>query len=102
MRGPLLCPHDARGSGRAYEKSLSECGGSLQVADFNLSRAMKGMEMVPTSGVINSPEWAAPERLSGQAYGRSSDVFRSASYLAAHACVQFGSLGSSKVRFAAR
>ena len=62
--------------------------GSVQVADFNLSRAMKGMEMVPTSGVVNSPEWAAPERLSGQAYGRSSDVFRSASYPAAHACVQ--------------
>ena len=68
------------------------------MADFNLSRAMKGMEMVPTSGVINSPEWAAPERLSGQAYGRSSDVFRSASYQAAHACVQFGSLRSSRLR----
>lgn len=54
-------------------------GGGVQVADFNLSRAMKG-EMIPSSGVINSPEWAAPERLSGQAEynGRAADVFRSA------------------------
>ena len=36
-----------------------------QVADFNLSRAMQA-ESVPHSGLINSPEWAAPERLSGQ------------------------------------
>lgn len=49
----------------------------LQVADFNLSRAMKG-QMIPSSGVINSPEWAAPERLSGQRTynGFAADVFR--------------------------
>lgn len=45
-----------------------------QVADFNLSRGMTE-ETVPSSGLVNSPEWSAPERLSGQAYGKAADVF---------------------------
>lgn len=49
----------------------------LQVADFNLSRALQG-DMVPNSGAMHSLEWAAPEKLSGQRQynGRAADVFR--------------------------
>lgn len=36
-----------------------------KLADFNLSRAIKETS-IPHSGQINSPEWSAPERLSGQ------------------------------------
>ncbi|KAK9830537.1 hypothetical protein WJX72_012336 [[Myrmecia] bisecta] len=46
-----------------------------KVCDFNLARAVRETEMVAHSGSINSPEWSAPERLAGQAYGRSADVF---------------------------
>lgn len=49
----------------------------LQVADFNLSHRMQqrsGQE-APQCGNINSPEWAAPERLAGEAYSFSADVF---------------------------
>jgi len=49
----------------------------MQVADFNLSRAFEE-DMIPSSGNINSPQWAAPERLSGQPFynGMKADVFR--------------------------
>ena len=41
-----------------------------KLADFNLSRAIKETQ-IPHSGQINSPEWSAPERLSGQVCARS-------------------------------
>ena len=47
-----------------------------KVGDFNLSRALHGdAAVLPASGAINSPEWSAPERLAGQAYGSPSDVY---------------------------
>lgn len=36
-----------------------------KLSDFNLSRAITETQ-IPHSGQINSPEWSAPERLSGQ------------------------------------
>lgn len=36
-----------------------------KLADFNLSRAITDTQ-IPHSGLLNSPEWSAPERLSGQ------------------------------------
>lgn len=36
-----------------------------KLADFNLSRAIKETQ-IPHSGQLNSPEWSAPECLSGQ------------------------------------
>lgn len=44
------------------------------MADFNLSRAI-AKDSVPHSGSINSAQWAAPERLTGQAYNKSADVY---------------------------
>ena len=50
---------------------------AAKVADFNLSRVFGAgsLGLVQHSGAITSPEWAAPERLSGQSYGPPSDVF---------------------------
>lgn len=50
---------------------------TAKVADFNLSRVFGAgsLGLVQHSGAITSPEWAAPERLSGQSYGPPSDVF---------------------------
>ena len=50
---------------------------AAKVADFNLSRVFGdgSLGLVQHSGAITSPEWAAPERLSGQSYGPPSDVF---------------------------
>jgi serine/threonine protein kinase len=48
----------------------------LQVADFNLSRRIQQHTGQMThSGSINSPQWSAPERLSGDDYSFPADVF---------------------------
>ncbi len=41
-----------------------------KLADFNLSRAITDTQ-IPHSGQLNSPEWSAPERLSGQVRART-------------------------------
>lgn len=48
-----------------------------KVSDFNLARALHGGagSLLPASGALNSPEWAAPERLAGREYGPAADVY---------------------------
>lgn len=47
-----------------------------KVSDFNLARALRGgAGVLPASGALNSPEWAAPERLAGREYGPAADVY---------------------------
>ena len=46
-----------------------------QVADFNLSRRIQQHTGMTHSGSINSPQWSAPERLSGDDYSFPADVF---------------------------
>jgi sterile alpha motif and leucine zipper-containing kinase AZK len=46
-----------------------------KLADFNLSRAINDA-YIPHSGQINSPEWSAPERLSGQVASCLSSTLR--------------------------
>lgn len=75
----LSCLHelDFQDQNYLYLKPLEMTEGLLQVADFNLSRALKD-EMVPHSDPVNSAEWAAPEKLDGKKpyNGRAADVFR--------------------------
>ena len=45
------------------------------MADFNLSRRIQQHTGQTHSGSINSPQWSAPERLSGDDYSFPADVF---------------------------